>query len=123
MGGEARLLRSPHQPRTREPRALGLRKQTGHAGRRARAKRHLAGLRHPRGAKAQAAVGLLPIEGPTLPGPRGSLHAIARLLLPRFLPRAPAKVCPAAACRREGPPSERRGVAAPPGQMTRQGWG
>lgn len=44
MGREARLLRYPHQPRTRDPQALGLRKLIGHSARMARAKRHLTTL-------------------------------------------------------------------------------
>lgn len=55
LGREARLLRYPHQPRTRDPRALGLRKQVGHAAHVPGAKRHLATLHHPRGTEAQAA--------------------------------------------------------------------
>lgn len=55
MGREARLLRYLHQPRSRDPRALGLRKQVGHAALMAGVKRHLATLHHPHGAEAQAA--------------------------------------------------------------------
>lgn len=41
LGREARLLRDPHQRRTRDPRALGPRKQTRHAACMMRAKRPL----------------------------------------------------------------------------------
>lgn len=70
LGREVRLLRYPHQPRTRDPRALGLRKQMGHAARVVRANRPLTTLHHPHGTKAQA-VGPPPAPPglQTLPGP------------------------------------------------------
>lgn len=100
---------------------MGLRKQTGHAAR--MANRHLAALRRPC-AKAQAQTASCR-PGPDSAGPvtvpLGYCTSVAATGPPQ---RAPAQVCPAAACTREGPPSERReGLAAPTGQMNRRGWG
>lgn len=60
LGRKARLLRYLHQPRSRDPRALGLRKQVGHAAHVAIARRHLSTLHHPYGTEVQAAFSLYP---------------------------------------------------------------
>lgn len=103
MGREARLLRYPHRPRTRDPRALSLRKQVGHAAHMPGAKWHLATLHHPHGTEAQAADPRLPLQA--LPGlcvPPGDCTFVAALALLR----EPSPGClqqPA----RAGPPSRR----------------
>lgn len=48
LGRDARLLRGPRQPGTRDPGALGPRKQTSHTARMMRVKRHVAALHRPR---------------------------------------------------------------------------
>lgn len=65
-GRKARLLRHPHQPKTRDPRALGLRKQTGHTAHVAGARRHLAAVHRPHGTRPRPQRLALPLQGPGL---------------------------------------------------------
>lgn len=113
---EARLsgaLISPEPWVTREPRALGLRKQTGHRAAWQGPQGHLPALPHPRGPEAQAEDALPAHLGPwTLPGPW-----VPPFMLLHYSSHQPSRVCSAAACPGEGPPSGReKGRLSPLGR-------
>lgn len=122
LGREARLLRYLHQPRSRDPRALGLRKQVGHAALMARAKRHLATLHHPHGTEAQAADPPSTPPGSARPVnvPPGDCISVTATGPSQG---APAQVCLQQPARGRATFKEQSRAGCPTGQRGRQGWG